>query len=33
LWCIGRMVEQIEYAHFSPTIKKFESIFDLVNEL
>lgn len=33
LWCIGRMVEFIDSDHLSPSIKKFESIFDLVNEL
>lgn len=33
LWCIGRMVEHIEYTNFTSSIKKFESIFDLVNEI
>jgi DNA-binding transcriptional MerR regulator len=32
-WCLGRMVEQINPNHFNSSIKKFESIFDLVNEL
>jgi DNA-binding transcriptional MerR regulator len=32
-WCLGRMVEQINPNQFNFSIKKFESIFDLVNEL
>jgi DNA-binding transcriptional MerR regulator len=32
-WCLGRMVEQINPNQFNSSIKKFESIFDLVNEL
>lgn len=33
LWCMGRMTEHIDSSLYSHSIKKFESIFDLVNEL
>jgi DNA-binding transcriptional MerR regulator len=33
LWCMGRMTEHIDPSLYSHSIKKFESIFDLVNEL
>lgn len=32
-WCLGRMVEKINPNQFNSSLKKFESIFDLVNEL
>jgi methanogenic corrinoid protein MtbC1 len=33
LWCMGRMTEHIDPSLYSNSIKKFESIFDMVNEL
>ncbi|MBU3681394.1 MAG: MerR family transcriptional regulator [Flavobacterium sp.] len=33
LWCMGRMTEHIDPGLYSNSIKKFESIFDMVNEL
>lgn len=33
MWCMGRMTEHIDPSLYSHSIKKFESIFDLVNEL